>query len=108
MARRRSTRAEREKHVRAWRASRQSARAYAARVRINPNTLLGWSWQLKRQADAESLTARRIDFAELPGLTASRSCLAIELELGGVTLRVPDGFDPATLRGILDVLEARS
>jgi transposase-like protein len=99
------------KHVRAWRRSGQSSRAYAARAGLNANTLLYWSWQLRREGAKpdESPAPRAFDFVELPSSVSSsdRASPAIELETGRVLLRVSDGFDAETLRRVLDVVEGR-
>lgn len=99
------------KHVRAWRRSGQSSRAYAARAGLNANTLLYWSWQLRREGAEpdESPVPRAFDFVELPssGPASGPASAAIEIETGRVTLRVLDGFDTETLRRVLDVVEGR-
>jgi len=99
------------KHVRAWRRSGQSSRAYAARAGLNANTLLYWSWQLRREGGepGASPAPRAFDFVELPssGDSSGPASATIEIEAARVTIRVLDGFDSETLRRVLDVVEGR-
>ncbi len=111
MTKTRATQAEREEHVRAWEASGLSARAYAARAGMNPNTLVSWRWQRRGRGRAKNAPpAPGLAFIELaqPGRPGEAGG-TIELQVGEITVRVPDGFEPATLRGILSALsEVRS
>jgi hypothetical protein len=110
MAKSQATQAERRDHVRAWEASGLSARAYGARAGVNPNTLVGWRWQQRRQGEARSAPAARgLEFVELraAGGDAGRDA-TIELRLEGLTVRVPDGFEPETLRRVLEVVASRA
>lgn len=99
-----ASRASWETHVAAWKRSGLSATAYAARHRLNANTLGWWSSRL-----AHSVPAVR--FARVvPATLAPASPLAdagLEIVLGsGRVLRVRPGVDPALLRTVLDALEA--
>jgi hypothetical protein len=112
MTKTKATQAARDEHVRAWEASGLSSRAYAARAGINPNTLVSWRWQQRGQGRRKSkLLPRGLEFIELaaPSLRSSERDATIELRLERLTVRVPDGFEPETLRRVLSVLsEARS
>ena len=106
MTKTRATQAERDEHVRAWEASGLSSRAYAARAGINPNTLVSWRWQQRGPGKARKASpARRLEFIELGQPSGpSEVDRTIELRVADIAVRVPDGFEPATLRGILSVL----
>jgi len=110
MAKARATQSERLGHVRAWAASGLSARVYGARVGVNPNTLVGWRWQVCRQEAARAGSeAPGLTFIELSGAAGGgESDARIELRIEGITVRVPDGFEPETLRRVLAVVGARS
>lgn len=110
MTKTRATQAEREEHVRAWEASGVSSRAYAARAGINPNTLVSWRWQRRGRGEAKKASPTPgLAFIELaqPGRPGEAG-RTIELQVADVTVRVPDGFDPETLRRVLAVVGARS
>ena len=106
MTKTRATQAERDEHVRAWEASGLSSRAYAARAGIDSNTLVSWRWQQRRRARAKKAPApRRLEFIEVTRPSGSGAAdRAIELRVADVVVRVPDGFEPATLQGILRIL----
>jgi len=110
MAKATATQSERLGHVRAWAASGLSVRAYGARAGVNPNTLMGWRWQFRRQGEVNGGSqAPGLAFIELSGAAGSGEPDArIELRIEGITVRVPDGFEPETLRRVLAVVGARS
>lgn len=101
-------------HVRRWKASGLSRRAYAAKAGLNPQTLGWYAWKLK-SAKAEAKPPRSrggadalaVDLPLVEILPAATSASAIELELDDVTVRIPSDFEAGTLRRLLDVLEAR-
>jgi transposase-like protein len=109
MAKSKATQAEREGHVRAWEASGLSSRAYAARAGVNPNTLVSWRWQRRRQGAAPiAPPARSLEFLELHGPSRGGEREAsIEIRFESLVVRVPDGFEPETLRRVLAVVGAR-
>lgn len=104
-------------HVRAWRASGVSRSQYAAKAGLSPQTLGWYAWRF--EADGEELDVPRkprrrgkaIDLA--PGMPVVEitalptSAAPLELEVAGVTVRLPTDFDATTLTRVLDVLEAR-
>ena len=112
--------------VRAWKASGLSRNEYAAKVGVNPQTLGWYAWRL--EADGERIresskpqrrskvpaAATRPTIVELaPGMPVVEltpmvpSHHGLELEVTGITVRLPTDFDAATLTRLLDVLEAR-
>ncbi|HLT35098.1 MAG TPA: hypothetical protein VK034_02410 [Enhygromyxa sp.] len=104
-------------HVRAWRASGLSRSEYATKAGLNPQTLGWYAWRL--EADGEQLDTcrkprRRGKAIELaPGMPVVElaalpiSAALLELDVAGVTVRLPTDFDAGTLTRLLDVLEAR-
>jgi transposase len=112
----RVSRDQRLKQVRAWVGSGVSCEAFARRARIKPGTLAWWKWKL--QAEGVRLTAKRprkrkpppkqlVPFVEItPAPTLEAAPPRIELALGDVTLRVPDGFDPGTLGRVLELVRS--
>jgi transposase-like protein len=108
-----------KKRVERWVASGQSCKEYAAHIGVNPNTLAGWRWKLKRQAAASSAvqddTAQgaaigRPEFVDvtkqLAAVLANESGL-IELEVGGAVVRLRGQVDAEALSKVIGVLEAR-
>ena len=104
---------QRLKQVRAWLASGLSCEAFARRARIKPGTLAWWKWKL--ESEGVRLTAKRprrrtvprkrlVPFVEITPAQPEAARPRIELELGDVTLRVPDGFDSGTLGRVLELL----
>ena len=114
--------------MRAWKASGLSRSEFAAKVGVSPQTLGWYAWRL--EADGERTCgrppARRatkarktsptptlpavelapgMSVVELTSLVTSHH--GVELEVAGVTVRLPADFDAAMLTRLLDVLEAR-
>lgn len=119
----RASRTEWTKRVERWKDSGLSAREFAAETGINASSLNSWSWRLRAEERrgqeapmeiADALTgASAAGFVELPmasvsrGVAHSSACSADQLELvlaSGVRIRVPMGFDEATLKRVVDVL----
>ena len=103
-----SARAKWREHVRAWRASGETAAVFCDRAGLNPRTLSWWAWKLGNEttpAVAESRLPTRATFIELAPLELAVG--NFELEVGSVIVRVPIDFDAAALGRLLDVLEAR-
>ena len=84
-----------------WRASGLTVRAYCARHRLAEPSFYAWRRELQqRDADRAAFVPVRL-VGEAPAAAAG-----IELLLPGQrTVRVAPGFDPATLRQLLAVLE---
>jgi hypothetical protein len=103
-----STRAKWREHVRAWRASGQSAAEYCRRAGLNPHTLSWWAWKLGRD-DKSAPPDRAVKpptFVELAAIELPSSS-RFELEVASVVVRVPFDFQDDALRRLLDTLEAR-
>ena len=114
-----STSADWAKRVERWKDSGLSAKEFAAQTGLNASTLTYWSWKLragvaKEPADrgtSPERTARRSTkasprFVEV-STSIEASSTALELVLNrGIILRVPTGFDEATLMRAVRALEA--
>jgi transposase len=114
----RETRAVWADRIGRWRRSGLTAARFAAREGINPRTLTFWKWKLGRVATDHpasdgSRDPRRAGaggFVEVLRAAASpaASVPACEVILpDGYRIGVVPGFDSATLRAVLDVLEGR-
>jgi hypothetical protein len=107
----RTRREEWAKRVRAWRRSGQTTAEFAASIGVNANTLTWWGSRLRRGAPQER---RRSSPRDAGDVTAAAGIIEVrglarddrfELELGsGQRLRIPPGFDAATLERLLVVL----
>ena len=87
--------------VRRWRASGRTAREFSAGEGLNPSTLLWWSSQVGREAEAP---ASFVEVA-LPASVASDNVIEIVVR-EGVRIRVGAGFDAELLRRVVAALEA--
>ena len=68
------------------------------------STLTSWAWKLRRERSQSGGSAA---FVEIGVEEADRSA-SLELVLGGgLVVRVPEGFDEATLERLVAVLEKR-
>jgi hypothetical protein len=105
----RASREEWEARIAAWRASGQSAEAFASGRGLKPGTLRWWSSHLRRRG--ASASKPKVDFARVVAKSArdeGRGETGIELILpSGCRVRVAPGFDAATLRAVVDALRGR-
>ncbi len=94
----RETRATWAARVARWTSSELTAAAFAARERINPRTLTYWRWRLR--ADGTAALVVPEDARDTPA--------GVEIVLpAGYRVRLTEPVGAATLRTVLDVLEAR-
>jgi hypothetical protein len=119
----RASRAEWEKRVQRWKDSGLSAKEYAAETGLNATTLANWHWKLSpgaATADAENepgptritkiaptsaVSAAR--FVEVRGPAPDVEVAPLELVMSrGIRLRVPTGFDEATLIRLVRAVES--
>lgn len=123
----RTSRAEWTKRVERWKDSGLTAKEFAAETGINASSLNCWSWKLRAEARQEGQghgVAEEIEeastacsiasptaFVELPVATARRAAepapapAMLELLLADdVRVRVPAGFDEATLKRVVRAL----
>ena len=106
-------------HVRRWKNSGLSRGEYAAQAGLNPQTLGWYAWKLKpavgkgRGSKISKVVSREATMQLAPGvpvvevLPAVTAASTLELDVAGVTVRVPADFEPHTLSRVLDVLQAR-
>lgn len=100
----RTSRVEWARRVRRWRASGQSAAAFAARTRCKVATLRWWAWRL---ASDERRPAAFVDATALLEPT-SAALPSVELHIGeSLRIRVSPGFDAKLLREVVLALVAR-
>jgi transposase len=98
------------RHVADWKRSGLTAREFAARAGLNAGTLSYWKWRLSRDAKAVKRQAARDSartaLVELAPVSLSDERVEVELA-SGHRLRVPAGFDTASLGRLLSVLQER-
>jgi transposase len=93
-----------------WKRSGLTAREYAARAGLNAGTLSYWKWRLSRDTKPvkQRVTAGPARGALLELAPVALSDERVEVELAsGHRLRVPAGFDAASLGRLLWVLQER-
>ena len=112
--------------VRAWKASGLSRSEFAAKAGVSPQTLGWYAWRLEvdgqkaderppaRRARSATKTSPKRQAVELaPGMSVVEltplitAHHGVELEVAGITVRLPADFDAAMLTRLLHVLEAR-
>lgn len=108
----RISREERLSQVRAWVASGLSAAEFALQVGAHPSTLAWWKWKFRCEGALRSRKpggTPRLPFVEITPAPASerpRTGDQLELQVAGVTLRIPDDFEAQTLARVLQVLRS--
>ncbi len=113
VARTERLREERRQQGGEWKASGQTRDEVAAGVGLRPKTLGWWAWKLKSEGESVSEShdtqgpdeqdESTLRFVELEPMATSSA----DLDLDGITVRVPNHFESTTLDRLLDVLEAR-
>jgi hypothetical protein len=94
------------RHVAAWSSSGLSCKDYAAKAGVNSRTLTWWKSKLRSAGDAGAAVATT--FVEVTEqLAATAPVGMIELDVGGVRIRVHGRVEIDALARVLDVLEAR-
>ena len=88
-----------------WEESGLTAARFAARERVNVRTLRFWKWKLRATLEPAATPASAVTFVELVGPPPSGPALEVVLA-AGYRIGVAPGFDVATLRTLLTVLEA--
>jgi hypothetical protein len=112
------------KRVERWKESGLSAKEFAAELGINARSLSWWRWQLSKSdalgegprrrrrrscsSAATTSLAKTLSPMTFVEMTAAVMPEPLEIVLASaLRVRVPAGFDDATLRRLLDVLERR-
>lgn len=89
--------------VREWRASGQTRRVFAAAHGVHPQTLSWWAWRLG--SGEKSRLRTPADFVEVVVVDApAPPAVMFVLEVGGVRVHVPGGFDGGELRRLVAAL----
>jgi hypothetical protein len=92
-----------------WVESGLTAAEFASEVGVNARTLVYWKWKLGKEGSVLARVAskpasdERLSFVEVSASMIAPSA-PIELVLGDLNVRVPDGFSAETLRGVLEVV----
>jgi len=122
----RTNRTEWAKRVERWKDSGLTAKDFAAEIGVKASALTYWSWKIRADAaaqgepsEAESRRSAhdrksakpaeqpRPKFVEFSAESVATKSSTLELVLrGGVLVRVPKGFDEATLMRVVRVVEA--
>lgn len=99
--------------VEEWARSGLTCKEYAAKIGVNPHTLAGWRWKLRRQTAATASTRTRAPVADLVDVTEqvaaalAKEVGVIEVELGGALVRVRGEVDAEMLVRLLSALGGR-
>ena len=106
----RTSREEWRKRVERWKDSGLTAEQYATELGIKASTLKYWKYELAKPAPEQRHKPVRSSRADSPSLIELRpivttSAATFELEIGNSRrLRIPAGFDGASLERLLEVL----
>ena len=121
----RSSREEWLEHAREWKASGLECKEFAKKAGVNGRSLSWWTWKLRSEGERIEAAPRKrrrarvgrgektstvqgpngIDLVEVGSVTLGGE--KVELEVAGVTIRLPEDFTGEALSKVLDVLEAR-
>jgi hypothetical protein len=82
-----------------WRASGLPGRSFAMARGVNAHTLAWWAWRLRSRA--RGLAEPTVTFAEVVVAEPARPFI---VEVGGVRVQVPAGFDAGELRRLVGAL----
>lgn len=107
-----ATREDWAERIKRWKKSGLTAAEFGEREGIAGKQLHWWKWHLgkKEVLSASESPLRLLPVSVVPSRdvqVSQETPLEIVLQSGHI-LRVPHGFDPATLRSVLLVLEERS
>jgi len=108
------------KRIKQWRESGLGAKEFAAHLGVNSSQLHYWSRRLARKSastlaparsSAQAFPPQPPQFVELVNLAvtpppSSPPCIEI-LAANGITVRVPQAFDPDTLRRVLAIVQEK-
>ena len=84
-----------------WRGSGQTAAAFAAQHRISPTRLSYWAKQLELEADASP------QFVAVDVPVEPMAMHAVEIQVGGLTVRVREGVDTRFIVQLVSALQQR-
>jgi transposase-like protein len=95
LAHRRWSEADGHVAIKAWRRSGLTVAAFARREGVDEQRLRRWRSRVSEDQD---------DVALVPVDIVTRPAASVEVVVGAVVIRVPPGFDEATLRRVLEVV----
>lgn len=105
-----STRIRWARRVAQWKKSGQTAEAFAAKIGTTPATLSFYKWQLNAEQKRDGRRNRKRSKKAAPQFVELMSAITpdapVEIETGGVVVRVRNGFDETTLKRVLDLVRA--
>ena len=106
MSTRKLTREEWFKAIGQWRRSGQTRENYCAGRDLNPRRMVWWERQLAGRSSAagEAVASTFVEVTQSGEVVAPER---LEIEVGGVRVRIPAEFDEQALTRVLAVLEAR-
>ena len=90
------------RHVQEQAKSGLGVRAYCQQEQLAENSFYAWRRELERRRPANTTPQGFTELVVAPRLTSN----ALELVIGQRRVVIPPGFDPASLRAVLEVLEA--
>lgn len=99
--------------VEGWARSGMTCKEYAAKIGVNPHTLAGWRWKLRKQTAATpssrspASVAGLVDVTEQVAAALVKELGVIEVELGGALVRVRGEVDGETLSRVLGAVGGR-
>ncbi|HUR85156.1 MAG TPA: transposase [Solirubrobacteraceae bacterium] len=93
-------------------ASGQSCKEYARRIGVNPNTLAGWRWKLRRNKASAGEEAQQgepnfVEVTQQIAASLAQEVGEIELDVRRGLVRLHGPVDAGALATVLDVLEGR-
>jgi transposase len=108
-----ATRAEWARRVERWQRSGLTAAEFGRREGFDGKQLSWWKWELSRNATRERRTVdnngsqtQALEVVAVHVVPSTQPTSGnIEVLVGEYLVRIPKGFDKATLAGVLDVLE---
>jgi hypothetical protein len=107
-----ATREDWAERIKRWKNSGLTAAEFGEREGLAAKQLHWWSWHLGRKpvASASEAPLRLLPVRVVPSRAEGvREATPLEIVLqSGHILRVASGFDPATLRSVLSVLEEKT
>ena len=90
--------------VSGWRTSGLSAPAFAAGKEFTAGGLRHWAHVLKKRGLAGGAAPALVRVARVDRSPGEGSSSSLTIEIGAARVRVPSGFDEATVRAVVDAL----
>lgn len=97
-----------QRRVTRWKASGETAAVFAAREGVRPNTLLWWSWRLKRKVSSTAAPppVRMVQLVRTPS-SPRGSGVIVDLPDARARITVEPGFDHETFAVVVKLLGER-